>query len=101
MEHGRGRPGNLGSENDFVAQATLFHPGTNDGFSAALGFLSGRDRVHFGSIEEIDSCFKGIIHLLVAFCFGILLAEGHRSKAYPADQETAVSKFDVLHRLRI
>lgn len=66
-------------------------PGADDGFGAALGLRLRWNGIKLGGIEDVDAAVDRVVHLRVAFGFGILLAEGHGAEAERADFEASAA----------
>src|SRR5680860_1654265 len=57
--------------------------------------------IHFGRIEKVDALVDGIVHLFVAFFFGILVAPGHGTEAYLTDFDIGMGQRVVDHGVLI
>ena len=88
----------LGGEDHLVALAARLEPGADDALGRAGGLGFGRDRIELGRVPEIDALVERVIHLLVAFGLGVLLAPGHGAEADQADVEAGAAELAVLHR---
>ena len=90
------RAGDLGGQDDFIPAAGL-QPAADDGFGDPAGFGTGRHRVDFGGVQEVDASLPGPVQDGQGGGFVGLQAERHGSQADVGDHQAAASEASALH----
>ncbi len=91
------RPRHLGRQDHAIAAVAGLEPAADKGLGTALGLDTGRNRVHLGRVDEVDTCRDGAIELGMGLGLGILLAEGHGPQTECADLDVRAAESSVVH----
>ena len=89
--------GSLGGDDHVVAALAALEPGAYIALGQSLGFGLGWHRVHLGGVDEVDAEGHRAVELGMGLGLGVLLAEGHGSKAQATDVDAGVAKGTDLH----
>jgi hypothetical protein len=88
--------GNFGGD-DYGFPRHSLHPASENFFGSSAGFCRGRDGVHFGSIEEVDTGGASPVHDPKGQWFIALAAEGHGPHADLGNGNATATQSSAFH----
>ncbi len=93
----RRAPNHLGRKNDLVPVLPRRKPCADDFLGPPLRLRLWRNGVKLRGVEEIHAARDGVVHLLMALGFGVLLAPGHGAEADQRNVNAGAAEFTGLH----